>query len=148
MVSIAVDRVRRVTPHATNERIRQKTRQDIERVAARGPTAIMHRLRELDREWDVERCLEVMAPTFTLVGLSLGLLKDRRWFVLPALIQSFFLQHALQGWCPPIPLLRELGIRTQQEIDEEKYALKAIRGDFLHVKGQGSTGQALAAAKM
>jgi len=148
MVSIAVDRVRRVTPHATNERIRQKTRQDIERVAARGPTAIMHRLRELDREWDVERCLEVMAPTFTLVGLSLGLLKDRRWFVLPALIQSFFLQHALQGWCPPIPLLRELGIRTQQEIDEEKYALKAIRGDFRHVKGQGSTGQALAAAKM
>jgi hypothetical protein len=148
MVSIAVDRVRRVTPHATNERIRQKTRQDIERVAARGPTAIMHRLRELDREWDIERCLEVMAPTFTLVGLTLGLLKDKRWFVVPAVIQSFFLQHALQGWCPPIPLLRELGIRTQQEIDEEKYALKAIRGDFRHVKGQGSTGQALAAAKM
>jgi hypothetical protein len=107
----------------------------------------MHRLRELDREWDVERCLEVMAPTFTLVGLSLGLLKDKRWFVLPAVIQSFFLQHALQGWCPPIPLLRELGIRTQQEIDEEKYALKALRGDFRNVKGQGSTGQALAAAK-
>ena len=148
MVSIAVDRVRRVTPHATNERIRQKTRQDIERVAARGPTAIMHRLRELDREWDIERCLEVMAPTFTLVGLTLWLLKDKRWFVVPAVIQSFFLQHALQGWCPPIPLLRELGIRTQQEIDEEKYALKAIRGDFRHVKGQGSTGQALAAAKM
>jgi hypothetical protein len=148
MVSIAVDRVRRVTPHATNERIRQKTRQDIDRVAARGPTAIMDRLRELDREWDIERCLEVMAPTFTLVGLTLGLLKDKRWFVVPAVIQSFFLQHALQGWCPPIPLLRELGIRTQQEIDEEKYALKAIRGDFRHLKGQGSTGQALAAAKM
>jgi hypothetical protein len=38
--------------------------------------------------------------------------------------------HAVQGWCPPIPLLRRLGIRTQQEIDAEKYALRLLRGDF------------------
>ena len=29
-----------------------------------------------------------------------------------------------------VPLFRRLGIRTRQEIDAEKYALKAIRGDF------------------
>jgi len=34
------------------------------------------------------------------------------------------LQHGLQGWCPPLPLLRRLGIRTRGEIDREKYALK------------------------
>ena len=45
----------------------------------------------------------------------------------------FLLQHALQGWCPPLPLLRRLGVRTQAEIERERYALKAIRGDFAGV---------------
>ena len=40
------------------------------------------------------------------------------------------LQHALQGWCPPLPLFRRLGFRTQEEIARERYALKGMRGDF------------------
>jgi hypothetical protein len=40
------------------------------------------------------------------------------------------LQHAVQGWCPPIPILRRLGFRTADEINRERYALKALRGDF------------------
>jgi hypothetical protein len=40
------------------------------------------------------------------------------------------MQHALQGWCPPVPLLRRLGFRTSFEIEEERQALKALRGDF------------------
>jgi hypothetical protein len=130
-----------------NERIHARTRENIDRVAAGGPRAIEWRLRELDEEWDIERCLEVMAPTLSLVGLGLGLLHNRSWLALPIVVQGFFLQHALQGWCPPIPVLRELGVRTQGEIEKERYALKALRGDFRHVKGQGSTGQALAAAE-
>lgn len=31
---------------------------------------------------------------------------------------------------PPVPVLRRCGVRTRREIDEEKYALKALRGDF------------------
>jgi hypothetical protein len=84
----------------------------------------------LDRDWDIERVLETMAPTFSLVGLALGVTKNRRWLLVPAVVQTFFLQHALQGWCPPIPLLRRLGFRTMDEINEERYALKALRGDF------------------
>jgi hypothetical protein len=38
--------------------------------------------------------------------------------------------HAVQGWCPPVPVLRRLGFRTASEIDHERYALKALRGDF------------------
>jgi hypothetical protein len=45
-------------------------------------------------------------------------------------VQGFFMQHALQGWCPPLPVFRRLGFRTQYEIEQERYALKAIRGDF------------------
>ena len=32
--------------------------------------------------------------------------------------------------CPPVPLFRRIGIRTQSEIELERYALKALRGDF------------------
>ena len=50
--------------------------------------------------------------------------------MLPAIVVGFLLQHAMQGWCPPIPILRRMGIRTASEIDTERCALKVIRGDF------------------
>jgi hypothetical protein len=49
----------------------------------------------------------------------------------------FFIWHAFQGWCPPVPLLRFFKIRTRPEIDREKYALKAMRGDFKNFNDQG-----------
>ena len=58
---------------------------------------------------------------------------DRRFFMLPAAVAGFLLQHAVQGWCPPVPVLRRLGFRTASEIDEERYVLKALRGDFRDV---------------
>jgi len=39
----------------------------------------------------------------------------------------------LQGWCPPLPVLRRLGFRTAFEIDYDRYALKALRGDFAEI---------------
>ncbi len=35
-----------------------------------------------------------------------------------------------QGWCPPVPILRRLGFRTSFEIEQERQALKLIRGDY------------------
>jgi hypothetical protein len=43
---------------------------------------------------------------------------------------GFLIQQALRGDCPPYQLLRRLGFRTRQEIERERYALKALRGDF------------------
>jgi hypothetical protein len=48
----------------------------------------------------------------------------------PALVTAFLFQHAMQGWCPPVPILRRLGFRTADEIGKERMALKAVRGDF------------------
>jgi hypothetical protein len=48
----------------------------------------------------------------------------------PAVVRTFLLQHAREGWCPPLPAFRRLGVRTRQEIDAEKYALEALHGDF------------------
>jgi hypothetical protein len=129
MIPATSERVSVNTSDEVNRRIRQQTKRRIEAIAASGPRAIERRLRELDEEWDIERYLETMAPTFTLIGIGLGLTRSRAWFALPIMVQTFFLQHALQGWCPPIPVLRQLGVRTATEIDQERYALKALRGD-------------------
>lgn len=50
--------------------------------------------------------------------------------MLPAGVGVFLFQHALQGWCPPVPVLRRLGSRTAAEIGRERYALKVLPGDF------------------
>jgi hypothetical protein len=130
MIPTTSERVLQNTADSINEQIRRQTESNVTRYASAGTAAIDRRLAELDNEWDIERYLETMAPTFTLMGMALGLTVNRKWFVLPFLVQSFFLQHALQGWCPPLPILRRLGVRTMSEIEEERYALKAMRGDF------------------
>lgn len=90
---------------------------------------ILRRIDALEREWDVERILEVNASTLALTGLVLGLTVNRRWFLLPGVVLPFLLQHGLQGWCPPLPILRRLGVRTRGEIDREKFALlEALQG--------------------
>ena len=48
----------------------------------------------------------------------------------PVIVCGFLLQHAIQGWCPPVPVFRRLGVRTSFEIEQERYALKSLRGDF------------------
>jgi hypothetical protein len=61
---------------------------------------------------------------------------------------GFLLQHAVQGWCPPLPLLRRLGVRTADEINEERYALKALRGDFVDADKVGNSSNAATALGM
>jgi len=130
MLPNTVDRVSNQTCDAVNDRIRRQTEENIARLKQAGPIAIARRLEELDAEWDIERTLEVNAASASLIGVTLGATVDRRWFVLPAVVGAFLLQHALQGWCPPLPVLRRFGFRTASEIDYERYALKALRGDF------------------
>jgi hypothetical protein len=123
-----------------NEMIRRQTEANVTRCAFLGPEAIERRLKELDEEWDIERALEANAATAALTGVALGAFVDRRLFLLPAIVGGFLLQHALQGWCPPVPALRRLGFRTEAEIDEERYALKALRGDFQNVSSETNGG--------
>lgn len=113
-----------------NEAIRARTDAEVVRLESASDEEIARRLRELDEEWDVERLLQVNASTLVMLGVLLGARVDRRFLALPALVFAFFAQHALQGWCPPIPVFRRLGVRTHREIARERYALKALRGDF------------------
>ncbi len=116
----------------TDEEINRQIRQQIEAnilYFSDKLDQIEQRLEHLDREWDMERTLEANASALVFVGAMLGLV-SRKFLLLPIIVGGFLFQHALQGWCPPVALFRRLGFRTTREINQERYALKALRGDF------------------
>lgn len=124
------DRVRENTAGSVNWGIDSQISQNIRAYAGEGRNGISKRIEELEAEWDIERILEMNASALAFTGLVLGVTHSKKWLFIPGLVLPFLLQHAIQGWCPPLPLLRRLGVRTREEIDREKYALKALRGDF------------------
>jgi hypothetical protein len=134
MFPSTVNRVRIHTATHINQRIRTSMEARVRRIAAAGLEAIDRRLNELDREWDIERTLEANAASLTITGALLALVVDRRFAAVPLTVGAFLLQHATEGWCPPVPIFRRYGFRTQAEIEQERYALKALRGDFHQVR--------------
>lgn len=127
------DRVRLHTNPQVNERIDRETEQTIIRTTLAGPGAVQMRLAQLDREWDIERKLEANASSLGFIGVLLAAFVSTWWLILPGIVTFFLLQHAVQGWCPPLNVFRRMGTRTRKEIDREKFALKALRGDFASV---------------
>ena len=91
---------------------------------------IDQRLDELDAEWDLERATQAKLAAAGLGGAVLGLIGGRKWLMLSAVASGFMLQHARQGRCAPMDMLRRLGLRTANEIGDERAALKMLRGDF------------------
>ena len=142
------DRVRANTEPEVNRRIDDQIERNIRHYSGQTKEEIYRRIQELDQESDFERVLETMASSVSLTGIVLGATVDRKWFLVPTLVLSFLLVHAIQGWCPPLPVLRGLGIRTREEIARERYALKALAGDFAGISREPSrVEQTLAAVK-
>lgn len=129
MLPSTVERVPMHSTDAANESIRQQTRDNIDYFSKQGTHVIERRLEELDNEWDIERCLEANAATVSLVGLALGATVDKRWYWLSTAVGIFLLQHALQGWCPPLEVFRRSGVRTAAEIEQERRALQQALRD-------------------
>ena len=124
-------RVRIHTPFRINEQIREQTKERIDLCCA--CEIEDERIEALCAEWDIERMVEAGAGAVTLAATALGLAGNRKWFLVSGAASAFLLMHALQGWCPALPALRRLGVRTADEIGGEKMALKLRRGDFCHV---------------
>lgn len=123
---INYDRVRRHTPSWMNRRIDDQTEQNIQQYQNLSQSEIAQRIGELDREWDIERVLEFNASALALTGLVLGLTRNRKWLMVPSVVLPFLLQHSVQGWCPPLPLFRAMGVRTRKEIDKEKFSIQDV----------------------
>jgi len=124
------EHVRQVTSDKQNAIIDQTILRNIKKYAGKSSAEISKRIEELDKEWDIERVLDLNMSALALGGITLSLIFSKYSIILPIILLLFFIWHAFQGWCPPIPILRYFKVRTRPEIDREKYALKAMRGDF------------------
>ena len=133
----AHDHVRARSSDAANARIDRETIAAIERMPDNAD-AIRARLTELDREWHIDRAL--MLNFAVVAGLSAGmtmrsLYRTGRLGVWGAMFWtqiSFLAHHALRGWCPPVPVFRRLGYRTDREICAERVALERRLGELEH----------------
>lgn len=124
------EHVRKVTADKQNSAIDETILQNIKEFAGKSPKQISERIKALDKEWDIERMLDLNMSVLALCGITMSMLFNKYGIILPILLLLFFIWHALVGWCPPIPILRYFKVRSRAEIDREKYALKAMRGDF------------------
>ena len=120
------DRVRNLTSPKVNQRIDDMVENRLQRFKAFDTGHIEHRMVELDREWDIDRTL--MALFVALGGATwlLGEKVNKKFKYVFGLQMGFMLFHAYKGWCPPVSILRRMGVRTVREIDAEKAALKTI----------------------
>ncbi len=138
MIANTNTRVENNSDPRINDRIREQLRETVARYETASPRELTYRLAELDQEWDVERFLELGFSGIVLTGLVLGTLSNRKWYLGPALAACFMVQHVTQGWCPPLVVLRRLGVRTAAEINRERIAIKIVRGDFADLGAQAT----------
>jgi hypothetical protein len=123
-------RVREHSPSDANRQIERETQGFVALYADATAEEIAGRLAELDREWDIERTLQTNFAIVSGIGLVLAAMKDKRLALLSGLAARFMLQHSVQGWCPPLPVFRRLGVRTAAEISKERAALQALASRF------------------
>jgi hypothetical protein len=130
------DRVRGHSAQHVNRRIVREMQASVAECERQGHDAIVKRLAELDREWDIDRVLMANFAVAGGVAYGVGLerysrpqffgLRRRRtgWLYLVGAQFGFLLLHATVGWCPPVALWRRLGARTKTEIELERALLR------------------------
>ena len=99
-------------------------------IADAGPQAIEDRLAELESEWSAGRVTKAVIGILLVAGLALTALLNPWWLIMPAIGGLFLLQYVFSrtSWLGKV--FQEVGFRTSSEIDQEKMALKVLRGDF------------------
>ena len=105
----------RILALCVNEEIDQEAERLVARATGGSEAVLSHQIDELNQEWDMERWLETNASAQAFTGTILGLLVNKKFFAIPCLVLLFLFQHAVQGWCPPVPVLRRKGVRTRRE---------------------------------
>lgn len=135
------DRARRHTAASVLRRIDDDTLVHLMEVATNPADAASRRLEALDREWDIDRTIEAEAATMGLIGLALGTFVRPVLLALPATVGAAVFLFGTRGMYPLLPIFRRLGIRTAREIERERYAVKALRGDFDALPDTGMIGK-------
>ena len=101
-------------------------------LADAGPQAIDDRLAELDREWTAGRVTKAAMGVVIVCGLVLATLNPW-WLILPALGGILLLSYLFGRTSRLGKMFNQMGFRTGFEVDQEKMALKVLRGDFRYL---------------
>lgn len=135
---MSTDSVRTHTPEEMNRKIDARVERCVQHMAEQmDRPAISHYLEKLEREWDLNRVVTVGASAVTVLGLVLAAKDGKGWKVVSGVAAGLLLQHGIFGFGPLAELVRLLGVRTRREMDLEKFALKALRGDFERIPHEG-----------
>ena len=60
----------------------------------------------------VEAALRMVAGTFILASVALGVWVNPWWFAFTAFVGLNLLQSAFTGWCPMMSILKKAGLRA------------------------------------
>jgi len=105
----------------------------LRKVIDAGPAAIDERLEELDSEWTAGRISKATAGVMVVGGLVLSLTISLWWLVLPIVGGAILLQYLFGRTSLVGELFHAIGFRRGADIEQEKFALRALRGDFTHL---------------
>lgn len=106
------------------------------RVAEQGPEAVSRRLDELNREWTIGRWVKVVCGLMLVVGMVVTVLAQQEMWPLvvgvglfvvagATLMQYAFFKRSWLGWA-----FAAFGARSGSVIEDERIALRVLRGDF------------------
>ncbi|MDQ3002014.1 MAG: hypothetical protein M3Y08_12240 [Fibrobacterota bacterium] len=122
-----------------------KTWDNVRFYGSLGKEGLTERIGSLEEEWDMAKFVTVSLAGMGLFGLVMGLFGSRVWRVLTWISLPLLFLYGQEKWRPSEGMLKSLGLRSRRDIDEEKYALKALRGDFQQVdSASGAGGENLA----
>jgi|SRR6218665_1185125 len=132
------DSVRTHTPDELNRRIDAQVERCVRHMAEQSDRHVISQyLEHLERAWDLNRVVTVSASAVALLGVALAPRSNNGWKVLGGVAAGLLLQQGLFGFGPLATIARAFGARTRREIDLEKFALKALRGDFERIPREG-----------
>lgn len=99
-------------------------------LADAGSPAITDRLHQLDREWSAGRMTKATIGVLVVTGLALAAVAGPWWLILPGIGGFFLLQYLFSRTSWLGATFQEMGFRSGADIDQEKFALRVLRGDF------------------
>jgi len=103
------------------------------KIADSGPAAISDRLAQLDTEWSAGRVSKAVLSVVILIGTILTLTVNWWWVLLPAAAGLLLFQYVFTHTSWVSRVFQGAGFRPKCEIEQEKFALRTLRGDFRHL---------------
>ena len=101
-------RVLKASSEKQNQAMLEQSINTIETYRHASRDELNQRLRYLEAEWDMERLLEFNASIVGMIGMVLALTVSWAWIIFAGGVSAFLFQHAVTGWCPPVPVFRAL----------------------------------------